>query len=148
MNTANHEKFTRSMFSGLGIPWNKQSELMMKKVNHDIDNSSPFLNAFNKMQNQKYKNDYMTYGKKNPYDFMGLTGGGGHRTYNHDLLTGSLIAAMNARAMGMPFKDGMMMAYSHFAADNMANHLVKQMGVDGKNVFESLFAWNTRKRRY
>ena len=112
MNTDTHEKFTRSLFSGLGIPWNQRSEIMMKKVNHDIDNSSPFLNAFNRMQNQRYKNDYMTYGKRNPFDFFNLTGGGGHRNSNHDLLTGSLISAMNARAMGMPFKDGMMMAYS------------------------------------
>ena len=119
----------------------------MKRVNHDIDNSSPFLNAFNKMQNQKYNNS-MTYGGKNPFDFMGLTGKGGHRVYNHDLLSGSLIAAMNARAMGMPFKDGMMMAYSHFAADSLANRLVKNMGVDQKNMFEALFSWVNRKRRY
>ncbi len=135
------------MFSGLGIPWNRRSELMMKKVNHDIDNSSPFLNAFNKMQNQRYNNS-MSYGHKNPFDFMNLTGGGGHRVYNHDLLTGSLIAAMNARAAGMPFRDGMMMAYSHYAADNMANHMVKKMGVESKNLWESLYSWTTRKRRY
>lgn len=147
MNTPNHEAFTKSMFAGLNIPWNKRSELLVKRVNHDIDNSSPFLNAFNKMQNQKYSNS-MTYGGKNPFDFLGLTGGGGHRVYNHDLLSGSLIAAMNARALGMPFKDGMMAAYSHFAADSLSNRLVKNMGVDQKNMFEALFSWVTRKRRY
>ena len=120
---------------------------MMKKVNHDIDNSSPFLNAFNKMQNQRYNNS-MSYGHKNPFDFMGLTGGGGHRVYNHDLLSGSLIAAMNARSMGMPFKDGMLMAYSHYCADNMANHMVKKMGTESKNLWEALYSWTTRKRGY
>lgn len=149
MNTDNHERFTKSMFAGLGIPWNRQTELMSKRINHNIDNSNPFLNAFNKMQNQRYKNnDYMTYGHKNPFDFFNLTGRGGHRSVNHDILSGSLIAAMNARAVGLPFNQGLMMAYSHYAADNIANHMVKSMGVEGKNLWESLYSWTTRKRRY
>jgi hypothetical protein len=147
MNTDNHERFTRQMFNGLGIPWSAKSEVMAKRINHNIDNSNVFLNAFNKMQNDRYANT-LTYGKKNPYDFFNLTGGGGHRTVNHDIMSGSLIAAMNARALGMPFRDGLMMAYSHYAADNVSNHLVKSMGVEGKNLFESLYSWTTRKRKW
>ncbi len=136
------------MFNGLGIPWNQRSEIMNKRINHDIDNSNPFLNAFGKMQKQRYNNNLMTYGHKNPFDFFNLGAGGGHRSVNHDILSGSLIAAMNARAAGMPFRDGLMMAFSHYSADNISNHLVKSMGVEGRGLFESLYAWTTRKRRY
>ena len=147
MNTDTHEKFTRSMFNGLGIPWNRGSSIMSKQINHDIDNSSPFLNAFNKMQKDRYNNS-MSYSHKNPFDFFNLTGRGGHRSVNHDILSGSLIAAMRARAMGMPFKDGLMMSYSHYAADNVSNHLVKSMGVEGKNIFEAVYSYAMRNKKY
>ena len=69
----------------------------------------------NTMQNNSYKRRGFM---KNPYDIFNLTGGG-HRKYNHDLLTGSLLGSIQAMKMGLPPSQGMMAAFSHYATDSL-----------------------------
>lgn len=143
MDFNGHNRIARMFMQSMGMNVTGRQEAAIAKINHDIDNPNIWQMQLNRMQNQRYKNNNLMI--QNPYDLFGLTRGGGHRTYNHDMLTGTIIGAMNARAMGIPFSTGLLTAYSHYAADNFSNHLVKSMGVDGKNVFNALMNWNLRK---
>ena len=129
----------------MNIPWNYKLDTLSKKMNYDMDNPNIWQIQFNRMQDEKYKNQGLL---KRPYDIFNLTSGGGHRTKNHDLLSSMMVAAMNARAAGMPTSAGVLMAYSHLAADNFSNHLIKSLGnVESKNIFEALYSWTQRKNR-
>ena len=96
----------------------------------------------NTMQNNSYKRRGFM---KNPYDIFNLTGGG-HRKYNHDLLTGSLLGSIQAMKMGLPPSQGMMAAFSHYATDSLSNHMVGKLGVENRNIFEALMSKNSKKQ--
>ena len=95
-----------------------------------------------KMQADSYKRRGLM---KNPYDIFNLTGGG-HRKYNHDLLTGSLLGSIQAMKMGLPPSQGMMAAFSHYATDSLSNKMVDKVGTEGRNIFEALMSMKAKKR--
>lgn len=95
------------------------------------------------MQNKSYK----ARGIKNPYDVFGIAQRG-HRKYNHDVLTGSLLGAVEANKRGLPPSQGIMSAFGHYAADQFSNTLVDKMGVEGRNIWESLFSMMSDRYRH
>lgn len=129
-----HDRFTQSMFPHF-------NSKLIKTVNHQIDTPTMWQNYMNSMQNSRYKSQGMT---KNPYDVFGIARHG-HRKSNHDVLTGSLLGSVAAMKMGLPPSQGIMSAFSHYAADSFSNHLVGKMGVEGRNIFEALWSMNTDK---
>lgn len=132
-----HNYFTSSMFPMM-------SPDLINKVNHRIDNVPLWANYFNSMQSRTLKNQGFI-NQKNPYDIFKLTSHGGHRKFGHDMLSAMLIGAAEARKNGMKQTDGMLASYAHLATDNFSNHLIKSMGIEGKNLFEALFSYNTRR---
>ena len=136
-----HMKFSRAMF-----PWINPK--LIRNVDHSIDNPSTWEHYMNVMQNNSYKRRGLI---KNPYDIFNLTGGG-HRKYNHDLLTGSLLGSVHAMRMGLPPSQGMFAAFSHYATDSLSNKMVDKMGTEGRNLFEAVIGLNSRRqntrRRY
>ena len=145
MDTDTHEKFTAAFFKNAGLPVNMK---LIKNVNYTIDNSPAWTQAmgnfFNKRQKLMGQDNRF---QKNPYDIFNLVQGGGHRSRNHDMLSGMFISAMNARAMGVPASHAMLATYSHYAADHMSNQMVNKMGTEGRNMFEALYSWQTRKNQ-
>ena len=130
-----HIKFTRGMF-----PW--INPRLIRNVDHQIDNPTMWQHYMNTMQMGSYKRRGLM---KNPYDVFSLTGGG-HRKYNHDLLTGSLLGSMQAMRMGLPPSQGMLAAFSHYATDSLSNKMVDRMGTEGRNIFEAIMSMNAKKK--
>lgn len=143
MDTTTHEKFAASLFRSAGIPVNVN---LIKNVNHAIDNDTIMGIALSNFVNKRNK---LNGGSmlKNPYDMFGLVAGGGHRSRGHDMLSGLLMAAMNARAMRVPASHAMMATMAHYASDSMSNRMVNKMGVEGRNIFEAMFNYQTRKNQ-
>ena len=129
-----HFRFTKSMFPFV-------NNNLIKEVNHQIDNPKVWQNYANSMMNSSYKRQGLM---KNPYDIFGLTQSG-HRSKNHDLLTGSLLASVQAAKMGLPPSHGIMSMYGHYAADVLSNKMVNKMGVEGRNIFEAMLSMNSRR---
>lgn len=94
----------------------------------------------NTMQNTSYKNRGLL---KNPYDVFGI--GRGHRTYNHDIVTGGLLGMVQARKMGLPPSHGLIAQFSHQATDALSNKMVQTMGVEGRNIFEAVMGLNAKR---
>ena len=90
----------------------------------------------NKMVNSRYRQ----YGQKNPMDTFNLMRGG-HRSRNHDMLTGMMTAY---GAAGTP---GIYAMMGHFMADSFSNILLEK-GPEFRNLFEALFLSANRNRRY
>lgn len=117
---------------------------LIKNINHDIDNSpayvlamSSFFNNQNKLKNSKFVN--------NPYDFFNLANSASHRQHGHDMMQGMFIAMQNARALGLPAARGIMPVIAHYMADNMSNKMAARMGTEGRNLFQALYNWQTRR---
>lgn len=137
-NTHNH--ITKALFPHLNSG-------LIDATNEKIDNVPMWMKTFQTFQNRKVKTEgYKPY-FKNPYDVFNLTKKG-HRSRGHDLLSASLLGAIEARKRGLSHTDGLMSAYSHLAADTFSNHLIKMMGVEGRNLYESLYMWTMRNRKY
>lgn len=133
---ATHLKFTRGLFPFI-------DPRLIKSVDHQIDNPTMWQHYLNTMQNTRYRNNGFM---KNPYDIFNLTGGG-HRAYNHDVLTGSLVGMVQARKMGLPPMQGIVSAFSHYATDALSNKMVQHLGVEGRNIFEAVMSMNAKKQQ-
>ena len=107
------------------------------RVNHYIDNPTMASMAMNRAVNSQYRQ----YGMKNPMDVFNLARGG-HRSRNHDLMTGMITAYSAAGTNGIYAMMG------HFMADSFSNMLLERFGSDSRNIFESLYLMNNRQKRY
>ena len=107
------------------------------RVNHYIDNPTMTSMAMNRAVNSQYRQ----YGMKNPMDVFNLARGG-HRSRNHDLMTGMITAYSAAGTNGIYAMMG------HFMADGFSNMLLDRFGADSRNIFESLYLMNNRQKRY
>ena len=120
---------------------------LIKNVNRDIDNSPAYVLAmssfFDKQNKLRGRDKFMN----NPYDMFGLVTRGSHRQHGHDILSGMFIAMQNARAMGLPASRGMMPVFAHYLADNISNKMAAKMGTEGRNLFEALYNWQTRRNQ-
>jgi len=65
-------------------------------------------------------------------DIFGLTKRGGHRSINHDVASALLIGYMSNQ------KYGVEIAMTHLLEDHLSNMLIDQVGIDQKEVLESL----------
>src|SRR5690349_1190454 len=95
-----HRHFTKSLFNWL--PTNT-----IDRVNSTIDNPSIWQLGMNRMVHDQYKNQGY---KQNPFDVFGLANQG-HRTKNHDMLTGLISSYATA---GTP---GIYAMMGHYMAD-------------------------------
>jgi len=91
--------------------------------------------------NRAINNQYRQYGQKSPMDVFNLARGG-HRSKNHDLMTGMITAYSTAGTNGIYAMMG------HFMADSFSNMLLDRFGADSRNIFESLYLMNNRQKRY
>lgn len=135
-----HLRFTSMMFPGA----NKK---LIKEVNHQTDNPKLWQQYMSSMQQKRYKNNGFF---KNPYDVFNLSQSASHRRTNHDALSGMMVGAMAARKMGLPPSMGIMSSFGHQIADQYSNLLVSKLGVEGRNIFEALWAMsgNKYKQKY
>ena len=106
------------------------------KTNYAIDNASIPSIAMNRMVNSRYKQ----YGQRSPFDTFNLARGG-HRSRNHDMLTGMMTAY---GAAGTP---GIYAMMGHFMADSFSNILLDK-GPEFRNLWEALYLSANRNRRY
>ena len=144
MDTDTHRKFAASLFKNMGFPINRQAMKLIDNVNYSIDNPTTWGLAMSQFMDRRNKlNQYQSF-TKNPYDLFGIVSGG-HRSRNHDMMSGLFISAMNARAMRMPASQAMMATMAHYAADSMSNKMVTKMGTEGRNLFEALYNFQTRR---
>ena len=120
---------------------------LIKGINHDIDNSPNYILAmssfFDKRDKLMGRNKFM----KNPYDLFGFATKGSHRQHGHDLLSGMFIAMQNARALGLPASRGMLPVFAHYASDAISNRMANKMGTPGRDLFEALFNYQTRRNQ-
>lgn len=144
MDTLTHEKFAANLFKSAGIPVNMK---MIKNANHMIDNDTIYGLALSGYLGRKQKMNQYHGLTNNPYDLFGLSYGGGHRSKNHDMLSALFLSAMNARAMKVPASHMMMASMAHLAADSMSNRMVSKMGVEGRNMFQALYNYQTRRNQ-
>jgi len=146
MDTTTHEKFAAAMMRNAGV--SDINMKLIKGVNHDIDNGPAYVMAMSNFfdrrakLNQRAQQPFL----KNPYDLFGIVNGS-HRQHGHDLLSGMFIAAQNARALGLPVSKGMLPVFAHYMADNVSNKMVARMGSEGRNLFEALFNFQTRRNQ-
>jgi hypothetical protein len=138
------KNFAASLFKSAGIPINRK---LIESVNHSIDNDSIMGLALSSYMGKRNKLNQYHGLTKNPYDLFGIVNGGGHRSKNHDMLSGLFLAAMNARAMKVPASHAMLATMAHFASDSMSNRMVSKMGVEGRNMWEALFNFQTRRNK-
>ena len=90
--------------------------------------------------NKIVRNQYQQYGQHNPFDVFNLARGG-HRSRNHDMLTGMMTAYGAAGSAGIEAMMG------HFMADAFSNMLLDK-GSDFRNLWEALFLSTNRNRRF
>ena len=107
------------------------------RTNRAIDNASLSSIAMNRAVNSRYKQ----YGIKSPMDIFNLSKGG-HRAYNHDMMTGMITAYSAAGTNGLYAMLG------HYFADSFSNILLENMGSTGRNLFETLLLHTNRNRHY
>jgi len=143
MNTDTHRKFAQALFKNAGMPVNNA---LIDNVNYSIDNPTAWGLAMNSFMDRRNKLNQYHGLTKSPYDLFGIVSGG-HRARNHDMLSALFLSAMNARAMHVPASHAMMASVAHFAADSMSNNMVKKMGTEGRNMFEALFNYQTRRNQ-
>lgn len=117
---------------------------LIKGINHDVDNSPAYVLAMSNFLNQRNKSQGFI---KNPNDWFGLMTPGSHRQHGHDVFTAMFIGMQNARALGLPASSGMIPAFSHLIADNISNKMASRMGTPGRNLWEALFIYQTRKNK-
>lgn len=122
-----HDQFTKSMFPEIPMK-------LITNVNDRVDNPTYADMFMNRTIKQNNKRSGMV---KNPYDIFALTTQG-HRTYNHDLLSGMFMGVAQAQKQGLPISFGMNAAIAHQMEDYFSNKLVSSMGVTGRNVMEAL----------
>jgi hypothetical protein len=116
------------------------NKVLADRINERIDNPDPKSILINNMINNTYRRQGH---RKNPFDTFNLMRG--HRKQNHDLMSAMLVGAIEARKNNMPMQMGFMSAYSHLATDNFSNYLIRNMGIEGRNLYESLFNYVTRR---
>ena len=143
MDTITHEKFAAAIMRNSGMPVNMK---LIRSVNHDIDNGPAYVMAMSQFMNRRNKLMGTNKFNKNPWDLFGIASGG-HRETGHDALTGMFIAAQNARSLGMPASRGMLPVFAHLAADNLSNRMANRMGTEGRNLFQALYNWQTRRNQ-
>ena len=121
---------------------------LIRNVNHNIDNGNMWTTAMSKFfeKRQKLVGQDNRF-QKNPYDLFGLMSGGGHRSRGHDMLSGMFISAMNARALNVPASHAMMATLAHYASDSISNKMVQAAGTEGRNLFQALYGWQTRRNQ-
>ena len=90
--------------------------------------------------NRIIKNHRLQYGQNNAFDVFRLSSGG-HRSRNHDMLTGMMTAY---GAAGTP---GIYAMMGHFMADSFSNILLDK-GPEFRNLFEALYLSANRNRKY
>lgn len=144
MDTQTHEKFAAALMKNAGA--RSVNMKLIKNINHDIDNSpayvlamSSFFNKQNKLNSNKFVN--------NPYDFFHIAGSAAHRQHGHDMLQGMFIAMQNSRALGLPASRGVLPVIAHYMADNLSNKMAARMGTEGRNLFQALYNWQTRRNQ-
>ena len=130
-----HDKFTHYLMTKSFFPNLPARDIY--RTNHAIDNASLTSMAMNRAVNGRYKQ----YGQKNPMDIFNLARGG-HRSRNHDLMTGMITAYSAAGTNGIYAMMG------HFMADSFSNMLLERFGADSRNIFESMYLMNNRQKRY
>lgn len=116
---------------------------LITSVNDRVDNPTVADMYMNRTIKQNNKRQGFV---KNPYDFFSLTSQG-HRTNNHDVLSGMFMGAVQAQKMGLPMWMGMNAAIAHQVEDHFSNKLVSSMGVPARNVMEALMLSVMQKRR-
>lgn len=142
---ATHNMIARAMFPNI-------DPAVIDATNEKIDSVPTWVQAFSTFNNRRLKNQgYQKDSKndkfvRNPYDVFNL-GRQGHRARGHDLLTATLLGAAEARKRGLSPVQGMLSSYAHLAADSYSNFLVDRFGVEGRNVYESLYMWTKRKNK-
>ena len=137
-----HNLMTKAMFPSL-------DPKMIDTVNERIDNVPEYMKMFTTFQNRRLANrdtDKSNRFMNNPMDIFGLTKKS-HRKYGHDALSATLLGMVEARRRGMSPTQGALASYSHLAADSFSNHLINQLGSEGKGLFEALFLWTQRNKR-
>lgn len=144
MDTDVHRKFAASLFQNMGFPVDRRAMKLIDNVNYSIDNPTAWGVAMNQFMDRRNKLQGYKPFQKTPYDLFGIVSGG-HRSRNHDMMSGLFLAAMNARAMHMPASQAMMATMAHYAADGMSNKMVTKMGVEGRNLWQALYNWQTRR---
>lgn len=70
--------------------------------------------------------------QKQNTDIFGLTRRGGHRSWNHDVASAMLIGYMSNQKFGVDI------AIAHLLEDHLSNMLIDAVGIDQKEVLESL----------
>lgn len=144
MQTLTHEKWAAALMKSAGVDVNMR---LIKNVNHDVDNSPGYVMAISQFLDKR--NKLMGHDKfmGNPTDMFGLMSRGSHRQHGHDILSGMFIAMQNARALGLPASRGMLPVVAHYMADNVSNKMAAKMGTPGRDLFEALFNYQTRRNR-
>lgn len=141
MNTDTHEKFAAALMKNAGVPVNMK---LIKGINHDIDNGPAYVMAMSQFFDRRAKIMKDNRFIKAPNDYFGIVSGG-HRQHGHDLLSGMFIAMQNARAVGLPASKAMLPVFAHYMADNVSNKMAAKMGTEGRNLFEALYNFQTRR---
>ena len=143
MDTVTHEKWAAALMKNAGVNVNMK---LIKNVNHDIDNSPAYVMAMSQFLDKRHKLNQRQPFMKSPYDAFNLMNGpGSHRQHGHDLFTGMFIAMQNARALGLPASRGMLPVFAHYMADNVSNQMASKMGTEGRNLFQALYNFQTRR---
>ena len=119
---------------------------LIRNVNHSIDNQTAWGMAMSNFLDRRAKLNQYGSMTKSPYDLFGIVSGG-HRSRNHDLLSGMFLSAMNARAMRVPASHAMMATLAHYSSDAISNKMVGRVGVEGRNLFEALYNFQTRRNQ-
>lgn len=117
---------------------------LITSVNERVDNPTIADIYMNRTITQNNKKRGLV---KNPYDVFALTSQG-HRSRNHDLLSGMFTGAVQAQKMGLPMSYGMNAAVAHQMEDYFSNKLVNSMGTTGRNVMEALMMSVMMKKRF
>lgn len=116
---------------------------LISNVNERVDNPT-YADIF---MNRAIKDHNKNQGYvKNPYDLFALTSQG-HRSRNHDLLSGMFSGAVQAQKQGLPMSFGIQAAIAHQMEDYFSNKLVNSLGTQGRNVYEALMMSVMMKRR-
>lgn len=131
-----HDQLSKNWFPDIPMS-------LITNVNKRVDNPTP-ADIF---MNNTLKNQWKSKGLvKNPYDLFQLTTQG-HRSRNHDFMSGMFMGAVQAQKQGLPQSFGIRAAIAHQMQDYVSNALVRRFGPEGRNVIEALMLNSMVKRR-
>lgn len=121
-----HRKMTM-----MANPW--LNPRMVEMVNHKIDNPDPWATFVQSSLNNQFG--------RNAFNVPGLSKIG-HRQVNHDFLS----AALQGWSVAGP--EGVRVAWNHVMQDTFSDTLVRSLGPEGRDLWESMFNYITAKPRY